>query len=157
MEVCWTRGRVGGKWTDDAFGTLKCRAHEEVEKFGTTVQNSCSINLLVRKPDEVRGVNYRKLAAGAPKRLAVHRGFKCRGCGLDPILGDRIQCMECKKVAVTFCKSCNPKRFGHDHHVFEKIKKPVANPLQVILDVLKVKPHPMEAIYNYIMVSPGGK
>ena len=40
-----------------------------------------------------------------------HLGYKCDGCGQDPILGGRFTCVDCakKEYSVDFCCECAPK------------------------------------------------
>ena len=106
----------------------------------------------LRKPGDVRGENYRSRPGGL--RLVEHKGFKCCGCGLDPIKGKRLRCLKCR---VTFCEFCKPERFNHGHHPFETLTEAVVNPLETILNSLKAEPHPMEAIFNYCELNPGGE
>ncbi len=41
----------------------------------------------------------------------VHRGFRCDGCGVEPILGGRFQCADCVggEDTIDFCCECAPK------------------------------------------------
>ena len=50
-------------------------------------------------------------ASGQERGLFVHTGYKCDGCGLDPIQGGRFTCIECSDNfdTIDFCLTCAPK------------------------------------------------
>ena len=44
--------------------------------------------------------------------LFVHTGYKCDGCGQEPIKGGRFTCLECESdqnSGIDFCLECAPK------------------------------------------------
>jgi len=59
----------------------------------------------------------------------VHRGFRCDGCGIDPIVGGRFQCSECigGVDTVDFCCECAPKglTLNSVSHLADHTLKPV--------------------------------
>ena len=51
--------------------------------------------------------------------LFVHTGYKCDGCGQEPIKGGRFTCLECDKdqsqiSGIDFCLECAPKGLYFD-------------------------------------------
>ncbi len=52
----------------------------------------------------------------SPASLFVHTGYRCDGCGQDPIKGGRFICIECdlKNDSVDFCLDCAPKNLALD-------------------------------------------
>ena len=66
-----------------------------------------------------------------------HFGYKCDGCGQDPILGGRFTCVDCAKFdhSIDYCCECAPtvsrlksigKEFGHTpDHNFRPVRKRV--------------------------------
>ena len=64
-----------------------------------------------------------------------HFGYKCDGCGQDPILGGRFTCVDCARTdhSVDFCCECAPRSskiqnvgvdFGHDiNHTIRPVRK----------------------------------
>ena len=52
--------------------------------------------------------------------LFVHTGYKCDGCGQEPIKGGRFTCLECDKDqsqisgGIDFCLECAPKGLVSD-------------------------------------------
>ncbi|KAF4673298.1 hypothetical protein FOL47_010739 [Perkinsus chesapeaki] len=70
-----------------------------------------------------------KTHLGCPKRtsgkLAVHRGFICDGCEMDPLVGDRYKCNYCDDF--DYCSKCYERRLilGHNpFHAFTCYKMP---------------------------------
>lgn len=48
---------------------------------------------------------------------AVHRGFMCDGCSVDPIVGVRWHCLDCpSENSVDFCNNCYQKSFENEIH-----------------------------------------
>ena len=66
-----------------------------------------------------------------------HLGYKCDGCGQDPILGGRFTCVDCvkKDESIDLCCECAPKisqlkrlgaEFGHKNdHTIRPVRKRV--------------------------------
>ena len=49
---------------------------------------------------------------GSNPSLFVHTGFKCDGCGIEPIKGGRFTCLDCENSvedSIDFCLECAPK------------------------------------------------
>ena len=65
----------------------------------------------------------------------VHTGFKCDGCGLDPIRGGRFTCLECDQnndISIDFCLECAPKGLlvqDKPEHTLDHILKPIRKKL----------------------------
>ena len=65
----------------------------------------------------------------------THFGYKCDGCGQDPILGGRFTCVDCAKKdqSIDLCCECAPKvsqlkrigiEFGHKYdHMIRPARK----------------------------------
>ena len=72
-----------------------------------------------------------------------HLGYKCDGCGQDPILGGRFTCVDCakKEHSIDLCCECAPNLsqipnigidYGHKHeHMIRPVRKREGNDLQM--------------------------
>jgi len=58
----------------------------------------------------------------APSSVAVHSGIKCDACLMNPILGVRYKCANCKDFDL--CANCEAKGV-HKDHVFIKLQRPI--------------------------------
>jgi len=71
----------------------------------------------------------RELESGRPGGPHVHSGFRCDGCGREPIVGGRFQCTVCLGGdTVDFCCECAPKGLcaaGGSGHTAEHALRPV--------------------------------
>ena len=56
----------------------------------------------------------------------IHRGFRCDGCNVEPIVGGRFQCSEClNEDTVDFCVECAPRNIEVGKHTKDHTLKPV--------------------------------
>ena len=69
--------------------------------------------------------------SGQDRGLFVHTGYKCDGCGLDPIQGGRFTCVQCNDnndIDIDFCLNCAPKGLSvqdKPEHTLDHTLKPV--------------------------------
>ena len=62
-----------------------------------------------------------------PEGKAVHYGYICDGCNMEPIIGNRYNCTICKDF--DYCDACEEKFRDEHKHPFLKIYKPSMDPL----------------------------
>ena len=60
---------------------------------------------------------------------AVHHGFICDGCGMNPIVGNRFKCTVCDNF--DFCEACEEKFKNEHNHPFLKIYNPSMAPVSI--------------------------
>jgi len=69
-------------------------------------------------------------SSGQYRGLFVHTGYKCDGCGADPIQGGRFTCVQCdaNDIDIDFCLNCAPKGLvvqDKPEHTLDHTLKPV--------------------------------
>ncbi|XP_061099730.1 ZZ-type zinc finger-containing protein 3 isoform X2 [Conger conger] len=65
----------------------------------------------------------------AENALAQHMGYKCDGCGTEPIQGVRWHCRECPPdVAIDFCSNCSDCLYKTETHKPDHQLEPVFQP-----------------------------
>ena len=60
---------------------------------------------------------------------AIHHGYICDGCEMNPIIGNRYKCMICGDF--DYCEACEEKFKNEHRHPFLKIYKPAMNPISI--------------------------
>ena len=58
---------------------------------------------------------------------AIHYGYICDGCQMEPIIGNRYKCTVCNDF--DYCDACEEKYRNEHNHPFLKIYKPTMDPL----------------------------
>ena len=60
---------------------------------------------------------------------AIHHGYICDGCQMEPIIGNRYKCTICDDF--DYCDACEEKFRDQHKHPFLKIYKPTMDPLNI--------------------------
>lgn len=71
-----------------------------------------SLNFRLKWLKRIRREKELELGEENPKNF-IHSGYKCDGCGMDPIQGGRFTCSDC---FVDFCLECAPKNLDIEQH-----------------------------------------
>ena len=66
---------------------------------------------------------------------AIHYGYICDGCQMEPIIGNRYKCTICDDF--DYCDACEEKFRNEHNHPFLKIYKPTMDPLIFKCDITK--------------------
>jgi myosin heavy subunit len=109
------------KWTKYVAQHTNELTNTLSEKYKNCVDVITSIN---KKEDKKEEVKEEKLRAPAPQTILtkIHKGIKCDGCGVYPIVGSRFKCALCQNF--DYCERCEEKNKDSHLHPFIKIYSP---------------------------------
>ena len=81
------------------------------------------------KPIDFKILKKELLKAETDDGKAIHHGYICDGCEMNPIIGNRYKCMICGDF--DYCEACEEKFKNEHRHPFLKIYKPAMNPISI--------------------------
>ena len=118
----------------DSFSQyFNCQTKKLVDDIQKAIENQKELICPPRKKINIETKHYYQTCSEKCKKIenaegkAIHRGYICDGCHMEPIIGNRYKCSICKDF--DFCEACEEKFKNKHKHPFLKIYKPTMDPL----------------------------
>ena len=109
------------KTIDDWGKCLLNKTQEITNKLSETFKGFPTLNLFTDEKD--KKVENDKKEEKKEEKKVIHPNYICDGCEMNPIVGKRYKCKQCKDF--DFCEKCYEKNQKIHGHEFELIEKPV--------------------------------